>query len=333
MQTPYIAEGKLPLTRHQDCIKAIYACKTAADFDNIPTWIEQYELPAKNRETMDTVIANQRRLLKVSPQEDNGASSIEADVPAGDPATNPPVTRAEELKDQYKDIDAENFKIETVGWNTEPVSVVVTTTPSIECAPQHSWGDTEPEVISDPLDAIPQVEPTPLVIETNIPVVEEEKPKRSRNQKKEWVQSVNNSSNIVLKRRINLPIDGVQYSNNEFGCEVSASTKEEAQALLEEIMDEFMSDSGLVRKSSMAEYLKAEFNKGVASVTQQAPLAKEVVEKVVEKIVYQRSPEDDLELRRYARVQLFMQALAKDPTVLPAMQRIKVEFERTNPRF
>lgn len=323
MQIPYISEGKLPLQRHQDCIKAIYECRTAADFDAIPTWIDQYELPAKNRETMDTIIANQRRLLK-------------ADTPITDTiVTTNTTTKAEQLAEAYKDIDAENFKIEVAGWTTEPVSVVVTTVP-------------ESTPIADPLDAIPQAEPAPIVIETSGPrvldssnlsttqasVVAEdiagspEKPKRSRRVKEEGVQSVNNSNNIVLKRRINLPIDGVQYSNNEFGCEVSASTKEEAQALLEEIMNEFMADSGLVRKSSMAEYLKAEFNKWVASVAQQAPVTKEV-----EKIVYQRTPEDDLEIRRYARVQLFMQALAKDPTILPAMQRIKVEFEKTNPRF
>ncbi len=328
MQIPYIAEGKLPLTRHQDCIKAIYECKTAADFDAIPTWIDQYELPVKNRETMDTVITNQRRLLKV-------------DTPTTDTiVTTNTTTKTEQLAEVYKDIDAENFKIEVAGWTTEPVNVVVTT------APQHSWGDTVPEStpIDDPIDAIPQAEPAPtsiesapplswgdLVIETSGPV-EEEKPKRSRKPKEESVQSVNNSHNIVLKRRINLPIDWVQYSNNEFGCEVSASTKEEAQALLEEIMNEFMSDSGLVRKSTLAEYLKVEFNKGVASVTAQPVQTKEV-EKVVEKIVYQRTIEDDLELRRYARVQLFMQALAKDATILPAMQRIKVEFEKTNPRI
>lgn len=60
----YNPESKTVLERHQDCIKAIYACKTAEDFDAIPTWIDQYVLPDKNLETMQTVIANQRRLLK-----------------------------------------------------------------------------------------------------------------------------------------------------------------------------------------------------------------------------------------------------------------------------
>lgn len=117
MQIPYIAEGKVPLTRHQDCIKAIYECKTAADFDAIPTWIDQYELPAKNRETMDTVIANQRRLLKAD------APATESVEPTPTPATRTEelkVTpqednRASSLRDQYKDIDAENFKIEVAG--------------------------------------------------------------------------------------------------------------------------------------------------------------------------------------------------------------------------
>jgi hypothetical protein len=193
-----------------------------------------------------------------------------------------------------------------------------------------------PEAV-DPLDAIPLAEAVTEVVsvmpETNKPTnnitadeAPEEKPKRSRKAKEESVQTVNNSLSITLKRRINLPIEGVQYSNNEFGCEVTASTKEEAQSLLEELMTEFMSDSGLVRKSTMNEMIAIEKNKA-------QPVQTKEVEKIVEKVVYQRSPEDDLELRRYARVQLFMQALAKDPTILPAMQRIKAEFEKTNPKF
>ena len=37
----YNPEWKTPLERHQDCVKAVYACKTAEDFDAIPTWIEE----------------------------------------------------------------------------------------------------------------------------------------------------------------------------------------------------------------------------------------------------------------------------------------------------
>ena len=331
----YNPESKTVLERHQDCIKAIYACKTAEDFDAIPTWIDQYVLPDKNLETMQTVIANQRRLLKT-------------DTTTTTPA---PTTRAEQIAEDYKDVDAENFKdpipttltpegtsqegigapsleeiaesgitIEVSGGTDAPVTVQVTTPAP---APVES---------TDPLDAIPQAKVDTDTLESEEQknhreeLAELQKPKRTRKAKEEGVQSVNNSMSITLKRRINLPITGVEYSNNEFGCEVTASTKEEAQSLLEELMTEFMSDSGLVRKSTMNEMIAIEKNKA-------QPVQTKEVEKIVEKVVYQRSPEDDLELRRYARVQLFMQALAKDPTILPAMQRIKAEFEKSNPKF
>jgi len=305
MQTPYNPEGKTVLQRHQDCIKEIYACNTAEAFDAIPKWIDQYALPDKNIETMQTVITNQRRLLKV------------------DPAITWSTTRAEQLVNEYKEIDAENFPtptpkeiaesgitIEVSGGTTKPVTV------------------TASDTIIDPLDSIPEAQDTTVAtpIIPEIPKTDEwveEKPKRTRKIKDEWVQQ---TQSITLKRRINLPIENVQYSNNEFGCEVTASTKEEAQSILEELMTEFMSDSWLVRKSTMNEMIAIEKNKA-------QPVQTKEVEKIVEKVVYQRSPDDDLELRRYARVQLFMQALAKDPTILPAMQRIKAEFEVSNPKF
>lgn len=329
----YNPENKTVLERHQDCIKAIYACKTAADFDAIPTWIDQYILPDKNLETMQTVIDNQRRLLKVEAS---------------------PATRAEQIAEEYKDVDAENFKtpvptpegtsqegiwapsieeiaesgitIEVSGGTDAPVTVQVTdrTIGSGESTVKATTPAPAPAESTDPLDAIPEQKEPEIEAWIGVWIIDDTpKAKRTRKPKEETVQSVNNSMSITLKRRINLPIEGVQYSNNEFGCEVTASTKEEAQSLLEELMTEFMSDSGLVRKSTMNEMIAIEKNKAQT---------KEVI-KEVEKVVYKRSSEDDLELRRYARVQLFMQALAKDATILPAMQRVKAEFEKTNPRF
>jgi len=316
----YNPENKTVLERHQDCIKAICACKTAEDFDTIPTWIDQYILPDKNLETMQTVIENQRRLLKVEAS---------------------PATRAEQIAEEYKDVDAENFKtpvptpeevaesgitIEVSGGTDAPVTVQVTdrTIGSGESTVKATAPAPAPAESTDPLDAIPEQKESEIEAWIGVWIIDDTpKAKRTRKPKEETVQSVNNSMSITLKRRINLPIEGVQYSNNEFGCEVTASTKEEAQSLLEELMTEFMSDSGLVRKSTMNEMIAIEKNKAQT---------KEVI-KEVEKVVYKRSSEDDLELRRYARVQLFMQALAKDATILPAMQRVKAEFEKTNPRF
>lgn len=317
MQTPYNPENRTVLERHQDCIKAIYACKTAEDFDAIPTWIVQYNLPDRNMETMKTVIDNQRRLLKI-------------DTAITTPVPSVPTTRAEQIAEEYKNIDAENFKIpiptpeevaqswitiEVSGGTDAPVTVQAT---DLSPAPAES---------TDPLDAIPEQKEPEIeawigawIIDDTPKAKRTRKPKES-DQSDVIPQTIRNT--ITLKRRINLPIEGVQYSNNEFGCEVTASTKEEAQSILEELMTEFMADSGLVRRSTMNEMIAIEKNKAQT---------KEVI-KEVEKVVYKRSPEDDLELRRYARVQLFMQTLAKDSTILPAMQRIKAEFEKTNPKF
>ena len=285
----YISEWKAPLQRHQDCLKAIYECKTAEDFDAIPSWIDQYNLPEKNRKTMADVIINQRRLLKADPS-----------------------SRADEIAEEYNEVDAENFSKQDIDQSWIKIEI-------------SGWTDTNVSV--DPLDAIPEQKEPEIEAWIGVGIIDDTpKTKRTRKAKEEGIQSVNNSMSITLKRRINLPIVGVEYSNNEFGCEVTASTKEEAQSLLEELMTEFMSDSGLVRKSTMNEMIAIEKNKARPTQT------KEVI-KEVEKVVYKRSPEDDLELRRYARVQLFMQALAKDATILPAMQRVKAEFEKTNPKF
>lgn len=285
----YISEWKTPLQRHQDCLKAIYECKTAEDFDAIPSWIDQYNLPEKNRKTMADVIINQRRLLKADPS-----------------------SRADEIAEEYNEVDAESFSKQDIDQSWIKIEI-------------SGWTDTNVSV--DPLDAIPEQKEPEIEIWIGVGIIDDTpKAKRTRKTKEEGVQSVNNSMSITLKRRINLPVAGVEYSNNEFGCEVTASTKEEAQSLLEELMTEFMADSGLVRKSTMNEMIAIEKNKSQPTQT------KEVI-KEVEKVVYKRSPEDDLELRRYARVQLFMQALAKDATILPAMQRVKAEFEKTNPKF
>ena len=285
---------KTNLQRHQDCLKEIYELNTAKEFDEYPTRMKDYNLPEANIKTLTGVIENQRR-IRVSP------------------VMSWATTRAQEIKEEYKEVDAENFpaptptelaesgiKVEVAGGTETPVTVVATT-------------------VEDPLDAIPQA-PTP----NPEPVVTEEKPKRTRSKPTttEATQSTG-IRGVTLKRRINLPIDGVQYSNNEFGFEVEAGTREEALAEYNELLKIVLSDSGLVRNSQVDEMMK---NRPVA------PQVKEVI-KEVEKIVYQRSPEDDLELRRFARVKLFMATLSADPSVLPIMQKVKAEFEKTNPRF
>lgn len=291
---------KTNLQRHQDCLKEIYELNTAEEFDTYATRMKDYNLPEANIKTLTCVIENQRR-IRVKPT---------GEAPA-------PTTRAQEIKEEYKEVDAENFpaptptelanagiKVEVAGGTTTPVTVVAT--------------------IEDPLDAIPQA-PAPTA-ESPVP---EDKPKRSRSKPTPRPEfELTGVRGVTLKRRINLPIDGVQYSNNEFGFEVEAGTRDEALAEYFELLEIVLADAGLIRKSQVDEMLK---NRPVAAAPV-APQIKEVI-KEVEKIVYQRSPEDDLELRRFARVKLFMATLSADPNVLPIMQKVKAEFEKTNPKF
>lgn len=226
---------------------------------------------------------------------------------------NPSPARVEAIAEEYKEVDAENFPpidIQVSGTDVDPIDMIPASKPEVEKDPVI---DTEKDPSTDT-----------VVVTSN----EEVKPKRTRKTKEEvqpeQVQTVNkNWSTITLKRRINLPIDGVQYSNNEYGCEVTAPSKEEAQNLLEEIMADFIQSSGLVRSSSIEAQKKASYDQGFQAGIKSVP---PVVQSV-------RSPEDDLEIRRFARIKLFMGKLAEDQTILAAMNRVKTEFEKTNPRF
>lgn len=309
MRTPYVpTPDATPLNHYQACVKEIYTLKTNEEFDEfIKNYLPEYPLNATQMRTiMEVVITGQRRLMNSR----NGTPVTATTTPVENP--NPSKERTEAIAEEYKEVDAENFP---------PIDIQVSGTDI------------------DPLDMIPASKPTLAESVTEIETVfpesnkptnnimnEEVKQKRTRKTKEE-VQSVNkNWSTITLKRRINLPIDGVQYSNNEYGCEVTASTKEEAQDLLEEIMADFIQSSGLVRSSSIEAQKKASYDQGFQAGIKSVPPAPPVVQSV-------RSPEDDLEIRRFARIKLFMGKLAEDQTILDAMNRVKAEFEKTNPKF
>ena len=227
---------------------------------------------------------------------------------------NPSPARVEAIAEEYKEVDAENFPpidIQVSGTDVDPLDMIPVSKPTLA------------ESVTEIETVFPESNKT-----TNNIIDEEVKPKRTRKTKEEvqseQVKTVNKNLNtITLKRRINLPIDGVQYSNNEYGCEVTASTKEEAQYLLEEIMADFIQSSGLVRSSSIEAQKKAAYDQGFQAGIKSVP---PVVQNV-------RSPEDDLEIRRFARIKLFMGKLAEDQTILAAMNRVKAEFEKSNPRF
>lgn len=314
MRTPYVpTPAATPLNHYQACVKEIYTLKTNEEFDEfIENYLPEYPLNATQMRTiMEVVITGQRRLMNSR----NGTPVTATTTPVENP--NPSKERTEAIAEEYKEVDAENFP---------PIDI------------QISGSDI------DPLDMIPASKPTLAESVTEIETVfpesnkptnnimnEEVKQKRTRKTKEEvqleQVQTVNkNWSTITLKRRINLPIDGVQYSNNEYGCEVTASTKEEAQDLLEEIMADFIQSSGLVRSSSIEAQKKASYDQGFQAGIKSVPPAPPVVQNV-------RSPEDDLEIRRYIRLQKFIKALSENSSIRPSMDAIAAEFTKTNPKF
>lgn len=314
MRTPYVpTPAATPLNHYQACVKEIYTLKTNEEFDEfIENYLPEYPLNATQMRTiMEVVITGQRRLMNSR----NGTPVTATTTPVENP--NPSKERTEAIAEEYKEVDAENFP---------PIDIQVSGTDI------------------DPLDMIPASKPTLAESVTEIETVfpesnkptnnimnEEVKQKRTRKTKEEvqleQVQTVNkNWSTITLKRRINLPIDGVQYSNNEYGCEVTASTKEEAQNLLEEIMADFIQSSGLVRSSSIEAQKKASYDQGFQAGIKSVPPAPPVVQNV-------RSPEDDLEIRRYIRLQKFIKALSENSSIRPSMDAIAAEFTKTNPKF
>ena len=329
MRTPYVpTPAATPLNHYQACVKEIYTLKTNEEFDEfIENYLPEYPLNATQMRTiMEVVITGQRRLMNsrngtpvtatTTPVE-NPNPSKEKDSSFSEGIIDSWRNRVEAIAEEYKEVDAENFP---------PIDIQVSGTDI------------------DPLDMIPASKPTLAESVTEIETVfpesnkptnnimnEEVKQKRTRKTKEEvqleQVQTVNkNWSTITLKRRINLPIEWVEYSNNEYGCEVTASTKEEAQDLLEEIMADFIQSSGLVRSSSIEAQKKASYDQGFQAGIKSVPPAPPVVQNV-------RSPEDDLEIRRYIRLQKFIKALSENSSIRPSMDAIAAEFTKTNPKF
>lgn len=91
-------------------------------------------------------------------------------------------------------------------------------------------------------------------------------------------------------------------------------------------MADFIQSSGLVRSSSIEAQKKAAYDQGFQAGIKSVPPAPPVVQNV-------RSPEDDLEIRRYIRLQKFIKALSENSSIRPSMDAIAAEFTKTNPKF
>jgi hypothetical protein len=131
---------------------------------------------------------------------------------------------------------------------------------------------------------------------------------------------------VTLHREVKCPIEWIDYSGNAFGMDVTAGSYDEAKAIIDTEFEAFLSDSWLVRSSKVEQLEKVAYNRGLEA-------GKKLATPAPAPVVQKRSDADDLELRRYARVQLFMQELAKDPRIAPVLVEIRDKFAITNPKF
>lgn len=126
------------------------------------------------------------------------------------PTTNP---RVQEIQEEYREVDVEQFGAEEV---TLPTPV-------------------------QPAEEV--------TLPTPVPPAEEQTTKRTRRTKAEMEEQPKATNSYTLSRRVNLPIEWVQYSNNEFTVSVTSSSKEEATQELNDLLDNFLTSQWLIRKS------------------------------------------------------------------------------------
>lgn len=225
------------LEAHQNALKIIYSWTTNEQFDLATTLLKEHRfevLKPTQIATLLWVAENQRKLYasKTTP-----ITVEEVSTPAPEPS------RVEAIAKEYKEVDAEQFGAEEVVLSTPTGEVILSA--SLESAVTEAES-VMPETniptnnITDWSDFTPASETA-------------DTPKRSRKTKAEmaqatptptqWVQSV------TVSRRVNLPIEWVQYSNNEFNVSVTASNREDAVSELNELTTLFLADQWLVRKS------------------------------------------------------------------------------------
>ena len=227
------------LEAHQNALKVIYSWTTDSQFDTAPTLLKEKRfeiLKPTQIATLLWVVENQRKLYasKSTPITVEEVSSIESAPKLSWEVSSPAKAMAEE----YKEVDEEQFGAEEVSL-ASAVTEVESVMPESVLPTNNILGDD-----SRPPDMEGNFTPASETVDT---------PKRSRKAKvgwldpmpvpTQWVQSV------TVSRRVNLPIEWVQYSNNEFNVSVTASNREDAVNELNELTTSFLADQWLVRKS------------------------------------------------------------------------------------
>ena len=207
------------LEAHQNALKIIYSWTTPEQFDLAPTLLKEHRfevLKPTQIATLLWVVENQRKLYA-----SKSTPITIAEVSQPSPA--------QAMAEEYKEVDEEQF-------GPTEVSIATAVTEVESVMPESSLPTNN---LIDWSDFAPASETT-------------DTPKRSRRTRAEmnqvtpatqWVQSV------TVSRRVNLPIEWVQYSNNEFNVSVTASNREDAVSELNELSNHFLADQWLVRKS------------------------------------------------------------------------------------
>ena len=242
------------LEAHQSALKIIYSWTTPEQFDLAPTLLKEHRfevLKPTQIATLLWVVENQRKLY--------------ANKPITTEEFTTPVTEQDKINaiaDEYKEVDKEQFGAE---------EVVISAPKAEEITLSVAYTEEPLEI---PTIVTPEFTPASETVDT---------PKRSRKAKTDTTQTSSwhycppNIQSVTVSRRVNLPIEWVQYSNNEFNVSVTASSRDDAVSELNELTTLFLADQWLVRKhmhdkvvADLRAQLKAEQEAKIAKTVQPA---------------------------------------------------------------
>lgn len=179
--------------------------------------------------------------------------------------------KVKDLKEQYKEIDKEQFVTPAVAdevfdW---PVEVSLNPTPNvIPTTPVESTPAPDKDLVKD-------IEPNNQVVEPIAWPVWQDTPKETvvkpKSKRSKWDDT---ATTVTLSREIKLPINGVQFSNNLFGLSLTASSYEEGKAMMDEAFKDFIKDSDLIPRSHVTDAYNKWLEEGKKLVPPAQPVAK-----------------------------------------------------------
>jgi len=240
------------------------------------------------------------------------------------------IEKVETLAETYKDIDDKNFsplQIETT--NTNDVTLW-----DVLAASTVPWVAALTDTNTPPWTMIPATPEVMAHIEANTP-------KRTRKAKEEPVPTTPALQNMYrVKRRVNRPIDWVQYSNNEYEVEVSSTDQATLLSELDAIEQEVIQRLSLYNKDALESHGQKQkeigYKQWVKEAEEKAKATKPVAQapQKINTFVYDMSHVSTLDpqytLARYQRLNSFvLQAFEKFPEV----KALYTEFDKVNPKI